>query len=60
VFEAEGVERVGPQVSSKGETCIIGDIRSIARSLHVYHPIRSFLNVSKSAFVKAFVKMSAR
>ena len=59
VFEAEG-----RAVRSSGvlevETCIIGDVRSIAQSSHVYHPIRSFLNDAKSTFVKAFVKMSAR
>ena len=51
VFDAKDVERVGPQVSSKGETCITGDVRSIARRIHGYHPIKSFLNVAKSAFV---------
>ena len=60
VFEVVNVVRVEPQVSSEGETCIIGDIGSIARRIHGYHPIKSFLNVAKSDFVKSFVKMSAR
>jgi hypothetical protein len=32
VFEVVDVMRVEPQVSSEGETCITGDIGSIARS----------------------------
>ena len=59
VFEAEGRANWSSGID-EGEMCIIGDIRSIARNWYVYHPIRSFLNISKSTFVKAFVKILAR
>ena len=55
VFEAEGRASRSSGILG-GKACITGDVRSIARSSHVYHPIRSLLNDSKSAFVKAFVK----